>query len=177
MLRCTRDHQVLVVVDNHASHMSLSVINYCRENGVALLTYPPHTSHRLQPLDISVYGPFKRFYNSAADSWMKSNQGRVMIIYNIPTLVRTALPNAATPRNILAGFESTGIWPFNQDIFSAEDYLPLAVTDRPFPLAAVENSVCDSTCEEESEVERKQGKFRGDRKKFFQVLQHKKWKV
>lgn len=38
-----------------------------------------------------------------------------------------------TPNNITKGFQSTGIYPLNTDIFSEEDYLASAVTDRPNP--------------------------------------------
>ncbi|XP_066960928.1 uncharacterized protein [Macrobrachium rosenbergii] len=57
--RCTKDKPVLILLDNHDSHVSLELIDYCRDNGVVLVTFPPHCSHRLQPLDVSVYGPFK----------------------------------------------------------------------------------------------------------------------
>lgn len=76
--KCSKEHPVLIVLDNHASHLSVNIINYCRENGIVLLSFPPHTSHKLQPLDRSVYGPFKRFYNAAADLWMKNNPGKTM---------------------------------------------------------------------------------------------------
>ena len=36
------------------------------------------------------------------------------------------------PRNILPGFESTGIWPYNRDVFSEEDFAPAIATDRIF---------------------------------------------
>jgi len=121
------------------------MINYCRENGIILLSFPPHTSHKLQPLDRSVYGPFKRFYNAAADSWMKSNPGKTMVIYNIPSLIKAALPNAATSKNIISGFTSTGIWPFNKDVFTEEDYLPSEVTNR---LLVTENVTSDSVSNE-----------------------------
>lgn len=130
--RCTKQQPVLVILDNHTSHMSINVINYCRENGVVLLSIPPHTSHRLQPLDKSVFGPLKTYYNSACDAWMKSNPGKTMVIYNIPTLLKTALQSASTPRNITIGFQSTGIWPFNKDIFTEEDFMQSEVTNRPY---------------------------------------------
>lgn len=38
-----------------------------------------------------------------------------------------------TPRNIQAGFEVTGIWPFNPEIFQECDFAPAEVTDRPNP--------------------------------------------
>ena len=37
---------------------------------------------------------------------------------------------AITPKNIMAGFKATGIFPLNRSVFSDEDYLAAAVTDR-----------------------------------------------
>ena len=59
--RCSKDHPVLLILDNHSSHISLTTVNICEENGVHLLILPPHTSHRLQPLDRLVYDPIKTY--------------------------------------------------------------------------------------------------------------------
>jgi len=60
--RCLKDHPVLLILDNHFSHISLKAIELCKNSGVHWLTLPPHTSHKLQPLDWCVYGPFKFFF-------------------------------------------------------------------------------------------------------------------
>jgi hypothetical protein len=39
--------------------------------------------------------------------------------------VSQSLPNALTPKNIKSGFLVIGIWPFNRDIFTDEDFLLL----------------------------------------------------
>ncbi|XP_015121212.1 uncharacterized protein LOC107043997 [Diachasma alloeum] len=56
---CSKDDPVLVILDNHDSHGSLAAFDYCRGNGIFLLSLPPHTSHRTQPLDVSFFGPLK----------------------------------------------------------------------------------------------------------------------
>lgn len=56
----TQDEPVLLILDNHTSHISLQIYNFCKSNGIALLTLPPHTSHRLQPLDVTFFGPLKK---------------------------------------------------------------------------------------------------------------------
>jgi hypothetical protein len=132
--KCSVDKPVLILLDNHESHLSLDTIDFCRANGIVLLTFTPHCSHKLQPLDRSVFGPFKNSINSAADGWMRSNPGKTMSIYNLPHLAALALPRAATPVNIKAGFRVSGVFPFNVDIFTEEDFMPSAVTDRPFEL-------------------------------------------
>jgi hypothetical protein len=123
-------HPVLLLLDNHSSHISVDLLNLCKDNGITMLSFPPHCSHKLQPLDRTVYGPFKKYVNNACDSWMKTNPGKTMTIYDIPAIVAKALPLAITPTNITAGFRVSGIFPFDRDVFSEAEFAPSDVTDR-----------------------------------------------
>ena len=131
--RCTVAKPVLLLLDNHGSHLSIEAIQIAKDNGVVLLSFPPHCSHRLQPLDRSVYGPFKRFISVAQDSWMRNNPAKPMVIYDLPALVAEALPKAVTPVNVTSGFKACRIYPFNREIFTDADYAPSSTTDRPEP--------------------------------------------
>ena len=124
---------VLLLLDNHHSHLAIDVINYAKDNGIIMLSFPPHCTHRLQPLDITVYGPFKKQINSVQDRWMRANPGKTMTIYDVPSITRDAWPLAASANNICNGFKRSGISPFNPDVFDATDFLPSTVTDRPMP--------------------------------------------
>ena len=132
-VRCSQEETVLLILDNHESHLSIEVLEFAKENGVIMLSFPPHTSHKLQPLDRSVYGPFKKYYNSACDGWIVGHPGRTMTIYDIAGVVGTAFPRAMTPANILSGFRVSGISPFDRFIFNEDDFLTSAVTDMPNP--------------------------------------------
>lgn len=121
-----------MLLDNHDSHLSIEGLNYSKENGITILSFPSHCSHKLQPLDRSVYGPLKKYISSAFDSWMVNNPGKTMTIYEIPEMVKQALPLAATSNNITAGFTVNGIYPFKPNIFTDIDFMPSYVTDRPF---------------------------------------------
>lgn len=48
-VKCTKESPVLAILDNHDSHITPQGIQKCKDT---LLTLPPHTSHKLQPLDI-----------------------------------------------------------------------------------------------------------------------------
>lgn len=128
--RPSLQNRILLILDNHRSHLGLQTIDFCRENGIVLLSFPPHTSHKLQPLDRTVYGPLKSYLNNSMDAWMKNNPGQTMTIYNLPGLVAEALPRAATPTNILSGFKVTGIYPFNRDVFQDYEFAPSLPTDN-----------------------------------------------
>lgn len=99
-------NKVLLILDNHISHLYLPMIQYCKDNHITLLSFPPHTAHKLQPLDRGVFGPFKRYYNDACDQWIKNNPGKRRVIYNIPAIVKEALPLATTPKNIRQVFHA-----------------------------------------------------------------------
>lgn len=128
-VRPSIEKKVLVLLDNHESHLYLPVIDFCRENGIVLLSFPPHCSHKLQPLDRSVYGPFKKFVNREMDQWMTMHPGSRMTIYDIPQIVAGALPDAVSPRNITSGFKVSGIWPFDRNVFREDEFAPSVVTD------------------------------------------------
>jgi len=129
-VKSTKERPCLLLLDNHESHLSISVVNFCKDNGIILLSFPPYTSHHLQPLDKSVFEPFKKYYFAAVDNWMTNNPGKTVTIYDIPGIVNAALPSALTPKNILSGFKATGITPFNPEVFSDDDFLSSSVTDR-----------------------------------------------
>ena len=65
---CSTERQIIVVMDNHDSHLALANILYAKEHGINIVTLPPHTSNKTQPLDLSVYGPHKAFFSAAVNS-------------------------------------------------------------------------------------------------------------
>ncbi|XP_065648433.1 uncharacterized protein LOC136077952 [Hydra vulgaris] len=145
--RCSNDHPCLVLIDNYSFYLDVAVLDFCKENGITLLSFPAHCSHKLQPLDRNAYGPFKKFVNSACDACVTVNK-QLMTIYDIPGMVKTALPNAITPRNIISGFQATSIYSFNRDIFSESEFLPSYLTDRADPstkMSSVDFSIAKQT--------------------------------
>lgn len=129
----SKENQALLILDNHESHLSIEALNMAKSSGVTILTVPPHTTARLQPLDVGLNGPFKTFYNAAVDSWMLRNAGHAFTIYQIAECVGQAYLKAMTPVNIISAFKKCGIFPFDESVFTEEDFLPSAVTDRPDP--------------------------------------------
>lgn len=111
-------------MENHESHINLGAVEYARANGIVILTFPPHCSHRLQPLDVSVYSPFKAFYNQKCTYRMTIEKPGIPItIYNVAELVGKAFPQAFTPANIITGLKKAGIWPYDENVFTEADFL------------------------------------------------------
>lgn len=58
-VRPSLQHTCLLILDNHAAHLNLESIELARKNGVIMVSVPPHTTHKLQPLDVTLFKSFK----------------------------------------------------------------------------------------------------------------------
>lgn len=137
--RPTEKDPVLLIVDNHSSRMSLEAVELCREHHVVMLSLPPHSTHKMhkmQPLDVTFYGPFKTYYSQACDNWMTNHPGRAISEAQVPGLVRLAYEKSATQHNARKGFMETGIFPYNPVIFCDSDFAPSLMSDRPLDAVA-----------------------------------------
>ncbi|KAI5696449.1 hypothetical protein M8J76_000298 [Diaphorina citri] len=129
----TPDNPSLLIYDNHESHINIQVYELAKASGVHILTLPPHSTHKMQPLDVGVYSPFQKYYTSAMKSWMMRNPAKNVSIYEVASFVGEAFPKALTPVTIMSAFRTTGIYPMDEDIFQDSDYMPSLVTERPLP--------------------------------------------
>ena len=122
---------ILLILDDHQSHKSLDVIDLPKNNYVTLLTLPPHTSHRLQPLDVSFFGPLKAYDNQEIDKWMLRHPGKRVTDFDICSIFSPAYLKTASAEIDLVGFNKTVICPYDPEVFYDCDYAPSLVTDRP----------------------------------------------
>ena len=119
----TVDRKVLLILDNHESHVTLQACDLCRDNGVVVVSLPPHCSHKCQPLDLSVFGPLKTAYYKRCSEWLHSNSGKRITQYEVASLFGDAYCSISNIQKCVSGFRAAGIYPFNSGVFSDEDFL------------------------------------------------------
>ncbi|KAK4299196.1 hypothetical protein Pmani_028514 [Petrolisthes manimaculis] len=129
----SKENPALLICDNHESHLSVTALDIAKDNGVTILSIHPHCNHKMQPLDVAMYGPFKSYYAAAMYSRLLQKPGIPLTIYDIGSLVDTAFKRSMTPLNITSGFKRSGIFPFDDNVFDDSDFSPSVVTDRPWP--------------------------------------------
>lgn len=123
---------VLLLLDGHVTHtQNISVIEYARKNGVVMLCFPPHCTHRLQPLDVGFMKPLSVYYDHACSDWLRSHPGRIITTFQISEIFANAYIQAATMSTAIKAFQKCGIWPFNQNNFTDSDFLAASTTDVP----------------------------------------------
>ncbi|KAK2577924.1 hypothetical protein KPH14_011869 [Odynerus spinipes] len=127
----TKNDPVLLLLDGHATHTkNLPLIDKVRENGVFIVSFPPHCTHRLQPLDVSVMGPLSTYYSQEVMTRLRNNPGRIVTTFHLGKLFGIAYSKAATLHNAMIGFSKTGICPLNPNIFSDHDFVSAITTDN-----------------------------------------------
>jgi hypothetical protein len=75
---------------------------------------PSHTSHKLQPLDVAIFGPLKTAYREQVELLYRGGAGTVGK-QHFTLLYSRARDVAFTRCNIEAAWEKTGLHPFNEE--------------------------------------------------------------
>ncbi|XP_047002592.1 MFS-type transporter clz9-like [Schistocerca americana] len=121
--KASKDHTILLILDNHTSHVSLEAYNFCKDNGIVVVTLPPHCSHGLQPLDVAFFSSLKAAFNQECDNFMRSNPHQKITPYDICPIFSKAFMRIANIEKGISGFSKTGIFPLNPTTFNDEDFM------------------------------------------------------
>ncbi|EFQ93559.1 hypothetical protein PTT_09042 [Pyrenophora teres f. teres 0-1] len=100
----------LLIVDGHSSHATSEFDQYCTENKIITLCMPAHTSHLLQPLDVSCFSPLKRAYGREIEELARQGVYHINKI-DFLTVYTQIRQTVFTQQNIQAGFHATGLVP------------------------------------------------------------------
>ena len=93
---------VLLILDGHASHIIVDVVELAWKNDIHMLWLPANTTHILQSLDVEAFKSLKNYYYKACKKHITEHPGRVVTMEVIASLLATAWPQAVTPVNVMA---------------------------------------------------------------------------
>jgi hypothetical protein len=102
----------LLILDNQACHCTFEVLDYASKNDILIFALPAHTSHFLQPLDLTCFSPLKEFHRQAVNAAFDRGvdfYSKAEFLADI-TAVRALAFKSQTIKN---GFRDAGIHPFN----------------------------------------------------------------
>lgn len=86
----------MLVLDGHSSHATAELIDSVQKKNIIPL-YPymlPHSSHLLQPLDVSCFSPLNRLYNRGIADMMQNGINTINkaeFLYKYPAVHQQAL--------------------------------------------------------------------------------------
>ena len=67
------DGKKVIFGDNLASHLSMNVIQSCKDNQIEFVCLPANSTHILQPLDVGLYGPMKKVWSNLLAQYKREN--------------------------------------------------------------------------------------------------------
>jgi hypothetical protein len=102
----------MLVMDGHDTHVSDDFLAKCKVMNIIPVCMPGHSSHLCQPMDVSVFGPFKRAYNKKIEKLVRSRTTNVDKV-DFLEAIKDAIPEAFTEKNVRSGFEAAGIVPLD----------------------------------------------------------------
>jgi hypothetical protein len=112
----------LLLLDGHNSHCSYEFVDFCEKHQIVLLCLPSHTTHRLQPCDIGVFGPLASCWKAEVNE--ASQQHLAIMKYNFLEIY--------TQTTIQSAFRKTGIHPFDPSMIEETAFSPaLNTTMKP----------------------------------------------
>ena len=111
----TRGTHRLLIMDGHGSHNNPAFIIDAWERNIVLMCLPAHSSHLLQPLDVSCFEPLKQFHSRAVDDAARcGNDGynKTQFLKDMPSIRQKAFSIS----NIKSAFFNSGIRPCDASI-------------------------------------------------------------
>lgn len=121
-----KDEPSLLIYDGHSTHIQLSVIKKAKENNITIIKLPPHSSHLLQPLDLSVFKPFKDEWDKRMVKWQRTHVGQHLPKKDFSVIVGQVWKDMDS-QIIKNGFKKAGIYPFNRNCIPENGYDPDAL--------------------------------------------------
>ena len=107
----TKSLPVILFFDGH---ISLSLIKLARDNNVHLICFPPHCTHILQPLDVSVFGPLKSAWRKVLKEHQIASCAATVTKEDFPALLAKLWEVSFLSKHLISGFEKCGLCPLSR---------------------------------------------------------------
>lgn len=124
----------LLIINGHGSHVTLEFDLFYKEHSIITLCMLPHSSHLLQPLNVSCFSVLKRLYGRQIKGYIRNgvnhiNKQDFLKAYHA---ARIETMNLA---NIHSSFAATGLVPYNPERVLSRLHTQLKTLTLPLAMA------------------------------------------
>jgi hypothetical protein len=135
----------MLIMDGYGSHDTFEFLEYCEYYNIIPFTFPSHSTHLLQPLDVCVFQPAKHYHSEAVNQAISTGDvsfSKVEFLAAFSSFRRQAFKRST----ILSAWRHTGLIPFDPEVVlekvrqsippprettpEAKSFVPLAQTPR-----------------------------------------------
>src|SRR5258708_4613333 len=123
----TTGKPILLIWDGHRSHCTSILLLKAYEHDILILRLLPHCTHKLQPLDVRVFGLLQAKFADVTDEFVGKHYCRIHKSDFVSVYMK-AQEKAISSELIKSAFRHCGIHPLNVDIFDTESFAPNQAT-------------------------------------------------
>ena len=106
----------LLIVDGHGSHLNMKFLEWCYEHRILVLAFPPHSTHRLQPLDVTCFRALARYYSNNLNDWTFNTRGLSRLSKReFWGIFYPAWQSTMSDKVIESAWKQTGLLPLNPE--------------------------------------------------------------
>ena len=102
-------------MDGYGSHDTYEFLEYCEHYNIIPFTFPSHTTHLLQPLDVCIFQPAKHYHSEAVNEAVCTGDKSFSKVEFLATF-NTFRARAFKSTTILSAWRQTGLIPYNPEI-------------------------------------------------------------
>ena len=106
----------ILLIDGHASHLTTQAIRFCINQKIILLCLPPHTTHKLQPLDIGIFLPLSILYTNRVEHFGRYAATHFIDKVDFIEIYQQVRKEAISSVNIQKAWAKAGLSPFKPEI-------------------------------------------------------------
>lgn len=117
----------LLIFDGHSSHDSDEADQLAKENNIHFVQLPSHTTHKLQPLDVGVFGPIQAAWRKQCKNYTLRTSSEMPLAQVVKEYLE-ARARVMKESNITSAWKKSGLLSLDPDSFSARDYGPSQLT-------------------------------------------------
>ena len=103
----------LLILDCHGSHTTTDFMWECYNNDIRILYLPEHSSHLLQPLDLTVFPVLKKAYRKKIKQLVKITDDSALSKARFLKFYSKIRKQVMKPETIREGWELSGMWPIS----------------------------------------------------------------
>jgi hypothetical protein len=104
--------KAILVLDGHSAHLSMEAIEYAMEHSIELICLPPHTTHRLQPLDTHVNKVLKTYWRNELGVHLVRHDRIILTRFEFHLVFNPVWTKLKSRRGLVVdGFSHCGLYP------------------------------------------------------------------
>lgn len=119
---------VIVFIDGHNTHVSLTLSDFCATHQIELIALYPNSTHLTQPMIVGVFKPLNTSWQEKAKDWRVINQYAKIEKKDVAPILEKAINAIKYKEHLTKAFQKSELFPFDAENIDFSRILPSIAT-------------------------------------------------